>query len=116
MGTLPESIDGAENRFKFSRLLDTIGISQPRWRELTDIEVGDTAKEQRNVPFVQLTYNLSISMTVKPSKGPLFAGRKTSSSLICCHFLTYDCIHSPESVYAVRKKTIFFYVHQTMQQ
>lgn len=40
LGTLPESIDGAENRFKFSRLLDTIGISQPRWRELTDIEVN----------------------------------------------------------------------------
>lgn len=31
LGTSPESIDGAENRFKFSRMLDGIGISQPRF-------------------------------------------------------------------------------------
>lgn len=30
LGTAPESIDGAENRFKFSRMLDRIGISQPQ--------------------------------------------------------------------------------------
>ncbi len=30
-------IDNAENRFKFSRLLDNIGVEQPRWKELTDI-------------------------------------------------------------------------------
>ena len=39
MGTSPESIDMAENRFKFSRMLDSIGISQPQWKELTDIDV-----------------------------------------------------------------------------
>uniref|UniRef100_A0A8C6H8W3 Multifunctional protein CAD n=1 Tax=Mus spicilegus TaxID=10103 RepID=A0A8C6H8W3_MUSSI len=38
LGTSPEAIDSAENRFKFSRLLDTIGISQPQWRELSDLE------------------------------------------------------------------------------
>ena len=37
MGTLPEMIDNAENRFKFSRLLDNIGVHQPRWKELTDL-------------------------------------------------------------------------------
>lgn len=35
-------IDNAENRFKFSRLLDNIGVEQPRWKELTDIA---TARE-----------------------------------------------------------------------
>lgn len=39
LGTSPEQIDGAENRFKFSRMLDRIGISQPRWRKLTDLQV-----------------------------------------------------------------------------
>ncbi|CAG5928432.1 unnamed protein product [Menidia menidia] len=34
LGTSPEFIDSAENRFKFSRMLDTIGISQPQWKEL----------------------------------------------------------------------------------
>ena len=39
LGTPAECIDNAENRFKFSRMLDMIGISQPRWKELTEIEV-----------------------------------------------------------------------------
>lgn len=30
-GSSPESVDGAENRFKFSRMLDRIKISQPRF-------------------------------------------------------------------------------------
>lgn len=36
LGTLPENIDAAENRFKFSRLLDEINITQPKWKELTN--------------------------------------------------------------------------------
>ena len=39
LGTSPEMIDNAENRFKFSRMLDNIGILQPKWKELTTIEV-----------------------------------------------------------------------------
>lgn len=31
LGTSPESVDRAENRFKFSRMLDSIKISQPRY-------------------------------------------------------------------------------------
>ena len=42
LGTSADSIDNAENRFKFSRMLDNIGIEQPAWRELTDI---DSAKD-----------------------------------------------------------------------
>jgi carbamoyl-phosphate synthase/aspartate carbamoyltransferase/dihydroorotase len=42
LGTSPEMIDNAENRFKFSRMLDSIDVEQPKWKELTDIE---TAKE-----------------------------------------------------------------------
>ncbi|CAB3359447.1 Hypothetical predicted protein [Cloeon dipterum] len=38
LGTSPEMVDNAENRFKFSRMLDRIGILQPRWRELTTLE------------------------------------------------------------------------------
>eukprot|EP01051_Picozoa_sp_SAG22_P013306 SAG22_NODE_1474_length_4336_cov_2.244513_1_plen_1260_part_01 len=37
LGTSAENIDGAENRFKFSRMLDNIGIEQPQWRELADV-------------------------------------------------------------------------------
>ena len=38
LGTSPVSIDRAENRNKFSAMLDTLGIDQPRWRELTDFD------------------------------------------------------------------------------
>jgi carbamoyl-phosphate synthase large subunit len=38
MGTSPEDIDRAENRQKFSSLLDELNIDQPRWSELTSID------------------------------------------------------------------------------
>lgn len=38
LGTTPESIDSAENRFKFSRLMDEVGILQPQWKELAEID------------------------------------------------------------------------------
>jgi len=37
LGTIPSSIDRAENRHKFSTLLDDMGIDQPEWKELTSI-------------------------------------------------------------------------------
>ena len=42
LGTSPEMIDSAENRYKFSRMLDRIGVDQPTWKELTSF---DEAKE-----------------------------------------------------------------------
>ncbi len=38
LGTSPDSIDNAENRQKFSQLLDRLGIDQPRWKELSSLE------------------------------------------------------------------------------
>lgn len=38
LGTSPEMIDTAENRYKFSRMLDRIGVDQPQWKELTSID------------------------------------------------------------------------------
>ncbi|MEE9462509.1 MAG: carbamoyl-phosphate synthase (glutamine-hydrolyzing) large subunit [Bacteroidales bacterium] len=38
LGTSPVSIDNAENRHKFSMMLDDLCIDQPRWKELTSIE------------------------------------------------------------------------------
>lgn len=34
LGTDPDDIDRAEDRHKFSALLDSIGVDQPAWREL----------------------------------------------------------------------------------
>lgn len=38
LGTSPEMIDTAENRYKFSRMLDRLGVDQPQWKELTSID------------------------------------------------------------------------------
>ncbi len=38
LGTTARSIDNAENRHKFSAMLDNLGIDQPRWRELTSFD------------------------------------------------------------------------------
>ena len=55
LGTSPESIDNAENRFKFSRMLDRIEIKQPRWKELTNFESAITfCKEVSIIVFVPI--------------------------------------------------------------
>jgi carbamoyl-phosphate synthase large subunit len=38
LGTDARSIDNAEDRHKFSSMLDDLGIDQPRWRELTSMD------------------------------------------------------------------------------
>lgn len=60
LGTSPVSIDRAENRHKFSSMLDTLGIDQPRWRELTSIEEVETFVEEVGFPvIVRPSYVLS---------------------------------------------------------
>ncbi|XP_070781394.1 multifunctional protein CAD isoform X3 [Enoplosus armatus] len=60
LGTSPEFIDCAENRFKFSRMLDTIGISQPQWKELSDTESAVKFCETVGYPcLVRPSYVLS---------------------------------------------------------
>ncbi len=38
LGTSPKQIDNAENRHKFSQILDTLKIDQPEWSELSSLE------------------------------------------------------------------------------
>uniref|UniRef100_A0A3B4ZB78 Multifunctional protein CAD n=1 Tax=Stegastes partitus TaxID=144197 RepID=A0A3B4ZB78_9TELE len=60
LGTSPEFIDCAENRFKFSRMLDTIGISQPQWKELSETESAVKFCEKVGYPcLVRPSYVLS---------------------------------------------------------
>ncbi|RKP05414.1 hypothetical protein THASP1DRAFT_19846, partial [Thamnocephalis sphaerospora] len=60
LGTTPEMIDTAENRYKFSRMLDKIGVDQPLWRELTNLEDADQFCEKVGYPvLVRPSYVLS---------------------------------------------------------
>ncbi|MDR2110209.1 MAG: carbamoyl-phosphate synthase (glutamine-hydrolyzing) large subunit, partial [Spirochaetaceae bacterium] len=59
-GTSPESIDMAEDRNKFSALLDTLEIDQPEWRELTDLPSAKTFAAQAGYPvLIRPSYVLS---------------------------------------------------------
>jgi carbamoyl-phosphate synthase large subunit len=60
LGTSPQSIDRAEDRHKFSRLLDDIGIDQPPWRELTTLEEAKSFAARVGYPvLVRPSYVLS---------------------------------------------------------
>ena len=72
-GTSPEMIDGAENRFKFSRMCDSQKIDQPRWKELTDVEGADAFASEVTYPcLMRPSYILSgVGMRVVYSKSDL---------------------------------------------
>jgi carbamoyl-phosphate synthase/aspartate carbamoyltransferase len=60
LGTSPEMIDTAENRYKFSRMLDRISVDQPAWKELTSIEEATEFCEKVSYPvLVRPSYVLS---------------------------------------------------------
>lgn len=60
LGTSPVSIDRAENRHKFSAMLDQLGIDQPRWKELTSIEEIESFIQKVGYPvLVRPSYVLS---------------------------------------------------------
>ncbi|SCV01857.1 LAMI_0G14202g1_1 [Lachancea mirantina] len=60
LGTTPEMIDSAENRYKFSRMLDQIGVDQPAWKELTSIDEAESFAENVGYPvLVRPSYVLS---------------------------------------------------------
>ncbi|RPD55775.1 hypothetical protein L227DRAFT_566493 [Lentinus tigrinus ALCF2SS1-6] len=59
-GTSPEMIDTAENRFKFSWLLDEIGVDQPLWKELSSFDEAHMFCEKVGYPvLVRPSYVLS---------------------------------------------------------
>ncbi len=60
LGTTAKSIDNAEDRHKFSSMLDSLGIDQPRWRELTSLsDIYDFVKEVGYPVLVRPSYVLS---------------------------------------------------------
>ena len=60
LGTSPISIDRAENRNKFSAMLDQLGIDQPAWQELTSLDdVKEFVKKVGYPVLVRPSYVLS---------------------------------------------------------
>jgi carbamoyl-phosphate synthase large subunit len=60
LGTAASDIDNAEDRHKFSAMLDRLNIDQPRWKELTNMEEINEFIDQVGFPvLVRPSYVLS---------------------------------------------------------
>ncbi|MFA5815557.1 MAG: carbamoyl-phosphate synthase (glutamine-hydrolyzing) large subunit, partial [Bacteroidales bacterium] len=73
IGTSPVSIDRAEDRHKFSMMLDTLEIDQPEWQELTSIEEIHNFTDRIGFPvLIRPSYVLSgAAMNVVSNKEEL---------------------------------------------
>lgn len=60
LGTNPSRIDSAEDRHKFSQILDDVGIDQPEWIEATSVDVAKEFAAKVKYPvLVRPSYVLS---------------------------------------------------------
>ncbi|KAG0702882.1 hypothetical protein DFH29DRAFT_1044719, partial [Suillus ampliporus] len=85
LGTDPEKIDTAEDRHKFSSVLDSIGVDQPEWCEVTSLDAAKAFAKDVGYPVLirpsyvlsgaamnvvyeesALEYNLSAAASVSP--------------------------------------------------
>lgn len=59
LGTSPQMIHNAENRYNFSRILDSILVDQPEWKNLTSIEEAEKFCSDKYPVLVRPSYVLS---------------------------------------------------------
>jgi len=87
LGTHPSSIDTAEDRHKFSRLLDQLQIDQPIWEELTNLEEAEKFAERAGYPvMIRSSYILSgAAMSIALNKRELKKYLKKASDISADH-------------------------------
>jgi carbamoyl-phosphate synthase large subunit len=83
LGTSPVSIDTAEDRHKFSKLLDKLGIDQPAWNELTSIKAAERFADDVGYPvLIRPSYVLSgAAMSIALSREELHIYLKKASDV-----------------------------------
>ncbi|PSR82167.1 putative carbamoyl-phosphate synthase arginine-specific large chain [Coniella lustricola] len=83
LGTDPKDIDKAEDRQKFSAILDSIGLDQPAWKELTSVKEAENFANEVGYPvLVRPSYVLSgAAMTVIRSQDELKDKLEAASSV-----------------------------------
>ncbi|KAK5172247.1 carbamoyl-phosphate synthase (glutamine-hydrolyzing) cpa2 [Saxophila tyrrhenica] len=83
LGTDPKDIDKAEDRHKFSQILDSIGVDQPAWKELTSYSEAKLFADEVSYPvLVRPSYVLSgAAMTVIRSEEELEEKLTAASSV-----------------------------------
>ncbi|SCV02063.1 LAMI_0G15544g1_1 [Lachancea mirantina] len=83
LGTSPVDIDRAENRHKFSSILDQIGVDQPEWSELASLEEAKAFARKVTYPvLIRPSYVLSgAAMSVVTSEHELEDKLTTASDI-----------------------------------
>ncbi|MFH1013561.1 MAG: carbamoyl-phosphate synthase (glutamine-hydrolyzing) large subunit [Thermoplasmatota archaeon] len=83
LGTSPQDIDIAEDRHKFSALLDTLDVDQPEWNELTSLETAEEFASNVGYPvLVRPSYVLSgAAMSIALCKNELREYLKKASEV-----------------------------------
>ncbi|HCY75881.1 MAG TPA: carbamoyl phosphate synthase large subunit [Ignavibacteriales bacterium] len=83
IGTSPEQIDNAENRHKFSQILDRIGVDQPEWNEVTTLADAKVFAESVGYPvLIRPSYVLSgAAMSIVLTKDELEMYLKKATDL-----------------------------------
>ncbi|CEP63861.1 carbamoyl-phosphate synthase (glutamine-hydrolyzing) CPA2 LALA0_S09e04148g [Lachancea lanzarotensis] len=83
LGTDPVDIDRAENRHKFSSILDSIGVDQPEWSELSSVEEAEEFSNRVGYPvLIRPSYVLSgAAMSVVNSEDELLTKLTNASDV-----------------------------------
>ncbi|HUS99224.1 MAG TPA: carbamoyl-phosphate synthase (glutamine-hydrolyzing) large subunit [Candidatus Thermoplasmatota archaeon] len=83
LGTSPQDIDIAEDRHKFSALLDRLGVDQPEWNELTSLDAAEEFASNVGYPvLVRPSYVLSgAAMSIALCKNELREYLKKASEV-----------------------------------
>ena len=83
LGTSPLNIDNAEDRHKFSQLLDKLEVDQPEWKELTSIKETEEFANKVGYPvLIRPSYVLSgAAMSIVLSKDELKKYLKKASEV-----------------------------------
>ena len=87
LGTSPDCIDKAENRFKFSRMLAEIAVSQPKWSNFKDLNAAKKWCAEVGFPvLIRPSYVLSgAAMNVASNNEDLEAYIGTATALCSEH-------------------------------
>ncbi|GBC71897.1 Carbamoyl-phosphate synthase large chain [Candidatus Calditenuaceae archaeon HR02] len=111
LGTQPSSVGRAENRSKFSKLLEELGIEQPRWATVTDLAKLPRIAEEVGYPVIlRPSYILSGTSVfiaydedeLKELMGKL--SRHTDKPVVVSHFIEdaveaeVDCVSDGSKV------------------
>jgi len=83
LGTTPKDIDNAEDRHKFSQLLDELKIDQPEWKELSSLEAAENFADEVGYPvIIRPSYVLSgAAMSIALSRKELRKYLKKASEI-----------------------------------